>query len=258
MFTLAKWYFDLVTEDGAVVIGYSARLDAGPVRAAYSSVLLSAAGGAATEASAFGECEAPSEEDSLVTWRHAALDVRGQWQRLAPPITRRLLQTPDGELDWNCVMPRAAAQIDLAGTRHVGVGYVEHLTLSLPPWKLPFNILHWGRHASPDCSIVWIAWRGKDERCFIWHDGRPQADAVLCHDGISGLSSGATLRIGEHRDVCARPAVARLIDGLPDAVRPIVRPVAAMFEHKMVAVSSVVAPGGSADSGWSVFEEVRW
>jgi hypothetical protein len=35
VFTLANWYLDLVTEEGAAVIGYSARLDAGRVRAAY-------------------------------------------------------------------------------------------------------------------------------------------------------------------------------------------------------------------------------
>ncbi len=258
MFTLAKWYLDLVTEDGSAVIGYSARLDAGPVRAAYSSVLLSAAGTSAIEASAFGDAEPPSEEDALVTWRHPALDVHGQWHRLAAPITRQLLHMPDGELQWNCVMPRASAQVDLAGTRHVGVGYVEHLTLSLPPWKLPFNILRWGRHASLACSIVWIDWRGKEERRFIWHDGRLQPNAVLSEDGISGLSSGAELLIGEHRDVCARSALARLADRLPGALRPILRTSAAIFEHKMVAPSSVVAPGGSADSGWSLFEEVQW
>ena len=155
-------------------------------------------------------------------------------------------------------MPRSLAQIDLAGSRYIGIGYVERLTLTLPPWRLPFTFLLWGRHASASCSVIWIAWRGEDERCFIWHNGRPQSDAVLRERSIQGLTGGAELRIGEPRDVCARPALEQLVNRLPDAARSLAQPVAAMFEHKMVAPSRVIAVDGETDIGWTVFEEVRW
>ena len=155
-------------------------------------------------------------------------------------------------------MPRSRAQIDLGGACYVGFGYVEQLTLTLPPWRLPFNILRWGRYASASRSIIWIAWRGAEERRFIWHNGLPQPAAVLGERSIRGLTSGAELQIGEPRDVCARPALARLVDHLPKPARPFARPVAAMFEHKMVAPSRVLVAGGQVDSGWSLFEEVQW
>ena len=86
VFTLAKWYLDLVTDEGTAIIGYVARLESGPVRVGYSSVLASVAGAAARESSAFGEADCPRHEEELVTWQHPTLDVRGRWQGLAPPI----------------------------------------------------------------------------------------------------------------------------------------------------------------------------
>ena len=68
MFTLAKWYLDLVTDDGTAIIGYSARLAAGALRVGYSSVLQSVAGVPANEMTALGQAEPPFGEDELVTW----------------------------------------------------------------------------------------------------------------------------------------------------------------------------------------------
>lgn len=258
MFTLAKWYLDLVTDDGTAIIGYAASIESRRVRVGYSSVLTSIAGAAACESSAFGQAGFPREEDTLVTWQPPALDVHGRWQRLGAPVRQRLIQTPEGECYWNCVMPHARAEIDLGGVRYSGFGYVEQLTLTRPPWHLPFNSLRWGRYASASHSIIWIAWRGADERQFIWYNGLPQPDAVLDEHGVRGLAGGTELRIGEPRDVCARPALARLMDGLPGPVRSLARPVAAMFEHKMVAPSRVLLASGRVDSGWSLFEDVQW
>src|SRR3990172_7479516 len=50
MFLLNKWYLDLTTADGTVVICYAARLRWGPVRVRYSSVLLAPPGARPDEA----------------------------------------------------------------------------------------------------------------------------------------------------------------------------------------------------------------
>ncbi len=73
-------------------------------------VLQSVEGVPANEVTALGRAEPPCGEDELVTWHQPKLTVHGRWRRLAPPIEQRLVTTPDGELRWNCVMPRSLAQ----------------------------------------------------------------------------------------------------------------------------------------------------
>ena len=155
-------------------------------------------------------------------------------------------------------MPRSHGEIDLAGIRHVGIGYVEHLTMTVAPWRLPFTSLRWGRYAPVSCSVIWIVWRGEDERSFIWHDGQPQPSAVVGERGISGLTDGTELLIGEPRDLRAQRAIEQLIDHIPAPARSFAQPVASMFEHKMVAPGRVTANGRQVDSGWTVLVEVHW
>ncbi len=258
MFTLEKWYLDLVTAEGTAVIVYSARLKWGRARAGYASVLVSRADAPVEEESAFGDAAAPTGENDRITWSHPALRLHGQWQARGAPIDARLLEHADGWIDWRCVTPRSRVTIDVGRVRHVGLGYVEQLTLTIPPWKLPFHHLRWGRYASESQAIVWIAWDGADTRQFVWHDGVPQPGAIIDDQSIRLLHGGAELRFGPARDVCARPALARLAGRLPSPVQALAAPVAAMFEHKMLAPSEVVLAGAPLDSGWSLYEEVRW
>lgn len=258
MFSLAKWYLDVVADDGTVVVGYSARLVWGGARVAYASTLVSPAGAPAQEESAFGDAGALRHEERDLRWHHRALSVRGAWHRLAPPIEQRLLHAPGGDITWRCVMPRARVELDIGPKRVTGLGYAELLTLTLPPWQLPFNRLQWGRFTSAASSVIWIAWFGDDARQFVWQDGVPQPGAELDEHGLRHLVGGARLDFGQSRDICARPAVARLIDRLPVPMRRVAGPLAAMNEHKMVSASRLVTPDGSAETGWSVFEEVQW
>jgi hypothetical protein len=256
MFHLAKWYLDVVTDEGAAIIAYAARLRWGRLRLGYASVLHAPPGEPTRETSTFGKTGFPEDVDDRVTWRHRSLRLDGCWDRLAPPIEKRLLQVGDGDLNWTCVMPRAHATVELEGRSHRGIGYVEQLSLTIPPWDLPFKTLKWGRHASSAHSVVWIAWRGQDTRSFIWRNGIERPAARLEPDGIC-LQTGEALRFGTPRDLCARPALSRVIDRLPRLSRPVAAKVAAMFEHKMVAPSELVL-AEAVDSGWSIFEEVAW
>ena len=258
MFTLDKWYLDLVTDEGTAIVAYSARLAWGRARVGYASTLVSRPNAPAEEHSVYGHVAAPACEGDRITWSHPALRLRGAWHALAAPIDARLLDHADGRIDWHCAMPRSRVTIDLDDVRHSGLGYVEQLTLTIPPWKLPFDRLRWGRYTSESQALVWIAWSGADARQFVWHDGVPQPDAIIDDRGVRGLQGGAELHFGEARDVCARPALARLVDRLPSPVQSLAAPVAAMFEHKMLAPGQVVLAGTPLNSGWSLYEEVRW
>ena len=264
MFTLAKWYLDVVTDDGTVAVGYSARLSFAGVNLTYGSTLVSTAGLPAQEDSTFGGADDLRlehnglEADAVLTWHHPALAVRGSWRRLAPAIEQRLLQSSDGDISWRCEMPRACVELEVGDRRITGIGYAEHLTLSLAPWRLPFKHLRWGRFISHTGSVIWIAWNGVDCRQFVWHDGMLQPEAVIDGRAVQGLAGGATLHLDEPRDVCDRPVFAQLTGRLPQVLRRASGPIASMVEHKMVARSRLVAPGERPDPGWSVLEEVRW
>ncbi len=264
MFTLAKWYLDVVADDGTVAVAYSARLSFAGVVLTYASTLVSCAGTPAQEDSAFGGADALRlenmglEADAVLTWHHPALSVRGSWRRLGPAIEQRLLRSSGGDISWRCEMPRACVELDAGGRRITGSGYAEHLTLTLPPWRLPFNYLRWGRFVSRTGSVIWIAWEGADRRQFVWHDGVLQPEAVIDARAIHGLAGGATLHLDEPRDICDRPVFAKLAGRLPHGLRRASGPIASMVEHKMIAPSRLVVPGECTNLGWSVFEEVRW
>jgi len=260
MFTLTKWYLDVVGDDGTVAVVYSARLGWGGARVSYGSRLVSRPGEPAEERSTFsdaGQVHA-GEGTGALTWSHAGLDAHGRWQGLAPPITQRLLETPQGDILWHCAAPCARVELDAGSKRISGLGYAEQLTLTLPPWRLPFRFLRWGRFVSAGDHVIWTAWRGQDERQFIWHEQELQPHAVLEAGGVRGLAGHRALHVGPPRDVCARPALSRIIDRLPSAVRRLAAPMEGMFEHKQVAPSRLVTPDGRAHPGWSLFEEVRW
>jgi hypothetical protein len=72
---------------------------------------------------------------------------------------------------WHCVCPNADATIRIGDDTVQGLGYAEHLTMTLKPWRLPFDELRWGRFLSAADTLIWIQWRGSMSRTWIWVDG---------------------------------------------------------------------------------------
>jgi hypothetical protein len=258
MFRLHKWYLDLVTAEGHVLIAYAARLRWRRLRLGYAAVLHSPPAGPAREVSDFGRVGRPRLRDDEVTWEHAPLKLAGRWQGTSPAVRRTLLRNSDGAIRWTCPLPSARVALEWEGRAFHGLGYVERLSLTIPPWKLPFRVLHWGRHASGEHAVVWIAWSGEDHRRFISLDGVAQQGARLEGAGVRGLADGAELEVTQRRDLCRRPALARLSDHLPAGIRRLLGPVGGMHEHKQLGRSAILRDGKPVDRGWAIFEEVTW
>jgi hypothetical protein len=130
--------------------------------------------------------------------------------------------------------------VQIGDARLEGLGYLERLRLTVRPWKLPFRTLHWGRHLSAEHSLVWIDWRGGEERCWVWLDGVEQAGAAVQDDGVTGLADGAELRWNGGRDLRDRRLLAR------------------WHEHKRLSPSAITMRGRPLDHGWTVHEVVTW
>jgi hypothetical protein len=232
----------VANDQGACAIIYSARLQWGPVRLGYAATLHLPAGeaGAPREAATLRKVEPPRAVHHEFSWSNSPLGASATWQRDAPPITRCLAQSPEGEIDWACHLPRARARVQIHDARLEGLGYLERLRLTVRPWKLPFRALRWGRHLSAEHSLVWIDWRGGEERCWVWLDGAEQPGAAVHDDGVAGLEGGAELRWTGGRDLRDRRLLAR------------------WHEHKRLSPSGITMRGRSLDRGWTVHEVVTW
>jgi hypothetical protein len=258
MFLLTKWYLDVVTDEGTALIAYAARLRWGALRLAYASVMVSEASRAACDTRAFGAGPWPRLDGDILRWAQPRLGIDGTWERAAPAIRRRLLKTSAGEIRWACEMPCARARVIAGHRTFQGLGYAERLSLSIPPWKLPFDTLHWGRHTSAAHSLVWIDWIGEDTRRYAWLDGVEQPDACLDASAVCRPDRETRLRLDGARDICSQRPLARMAGRVPGLTRRGVGRIAAMHEHKQLARGTIERRDESAGPGWTLFETVTW
>jgi hypothetical protein len=256
VFQLSKWYLDLVTPDGTVVICYAARLRWGPVRLRYASILLSAPGAQAEEAVAVRRVERPVIDRGILRWRADSLEVRGEWLRQQPAIRETLLRRPEGAIRWSCRMPLAAAEVQWGNRRFAGTGYVETLGMTVPPTQLPFRTLRWGRHLSADHSLVWIDWTGETSGQWVWLDGVRQPRATIHDGGVDNLAGGGRLQFADSRDIRKQLVLPPVVGLLPGIASRQMGSLGTLREHKMVARSALHQDGAPRDSGWTVYEVV--
>ena len=258
MFTLDKWYLDLVTDDGTALIGYAAELRWHAFDLHYAALLESQPGATPHEHATIRKVKPPELAGDHLTWVCEPLRVSGEWLRLAPPVGETLLDSPAGTIEWSCLLPRARASLEVGGRRHEGLGYVERLHLTIAPWEFPFRALRWGRHLSGAHALVWIEWDGEVSRRWAWLDGRFQPSARVAPGGVTGLEKGMELRWDADRDVRRRSVVEALREMAPALVRGMTGRIGTMDEHKQLSRSALTANGRMLDSGWVIHEEVTW
>src|SRR2546423_3960326 len=83
-------------------------------------------------------------------------------------------------------VPRARSEISFGarsgisfGGRLEGLGYAERLTMTIPPWRLPFEELRGGRFLSDGDALVWINWRGAHTLNLSFPNGVCVEDALV-------------------------------------------------------------------------------
>lgn len=258
-FTVDKWYLDLVTDDGTAVVGYQLRVRWLGIDLPLAARLVVSADGQRDERSSCGDPSWPRFEQPRLWWDAASLDLHGEWCAIDGAVARTLLSSPAGRLDWSCLAPRARASVTVESRRYEGLGYAEHLQLTLPPWTLPFTTLRWGRHLSDQHTLIWIERDGAEHLHDIWLDGRPEPAAHVESHGVAGLSGGRALRWSDSRDLVRRSVGHAIAAVAPALARQVGGRLAAMHEHKQLSPSSLVDEDGRRlDAGWTIHEEVTW
>jgi hypothetical protein len=252
-FQLTKWYLDCVSEAGDAAIFYAAHVGWHGIHLHYSSLLCRLAGMATCRTS----MRKPSVRQNETSLRVGApqLEFWGEWRALEPQVAQELFRNNEGNVQWECFQPRAAAQVRVGNFAFEGLGYAERLSLTIPPWRLPLGRLQWGRWLSPTESLVWIDWSGAFARRWAWRNTiacRPDTikpSQIRLDDTTLQLDRAMTLRKGRLGTtvVPAAPLLARVFPR-------------AMFrtdETKWLSQGHL-SEGSTTMTGWAIHEIVEW
>jgi hypothetical protein len=253
-FCLSKWYLDAVGESGEVFIGYRASLRWRRLGVSYAATLTGGAHEARTESSLKPE-EEPILRMGSLAWAAPALGVEGCWRGGAAPVERTLFESSGGAVVWSCLMPSAQAEVRSRSFVLSGLGYAEHLSMTIPPWKLPIDTLRWGRLLTPEHSVVWIDWeKESDGRTWIFVDGAEvrgevSEEAVFFEGGRVDLPAPDRLVLRSGR-------FSHLLRNL-SLPRSLSRGALAIHETKWRTRGVLECAGASPVGGWAIHEVVR-
>ena len=239
------------------MILYVADLQWNALKVHYAN-LLTVFGGKITSASSLRRGTLPQIQDSQIAVSVPSLGIEGTWNALRSPLRKTVFENEQGSVDWHCLQPMSQVDLCLRGaTALTGRGYAECLSLSVLPWKLPMNELHWGRFLSDHDALVWIDWRGPHQNRVVFHNGTERPVKCITESGITFADSDARLEL-DHGLVLRHGQ-------LGDTVFPGISRLARLLPRSMMAVDEckwrsrgVLHSAGSESSGFAIHEVVKW
>lgn len=250
---VTKWYLDLCDSSGSGVIVYAARIRWRRLRIRYTSIIEFDASGGSNERTTLRAFEEPRVESGAVHVANRRLGFSGSWAPLrdasleeSAPTT--LFQDDRGEVNWQVLSNRADAMVrfgEMSGRRLEGLGYVERLEITIPPWQLPIRELRWGRIVTEGADAVWIEWLGPHPLKIVRQDGVRTSEHEFEQD------QGSVLRDG--------PISETVLARIPILRRALPARVLQTHETKWLSrARSRVSGGEPGQSGWGIHEVVRW
>lgn len=255
-FSLTKYYFDVVTDDGDFAIAYWGEVRWGRLRPCFSALQCGSHSKGAGPWRASAATIGPPCSESGIRWHAAPLDLLVEGRRCATPaITHELLNTPQGRVAWSAELPRATMRVQVGDRILEGIGYVERLDLTLLPWRIPADTIRWGRFVAPDAAMVWIEWQGEVERNVVFRDGallegaRITDTAIACPDGTTLTMHDPQLLTDER--------VSGLLAPL-EILKTIMSPIGRLHQRRWLSRGTLQRPGLPPSSGWVIHEFVEW
>jgi hypothetical protein len=257
-FRLDKWYFDCATASGIVWVGYAATLHLGPIPLHYGASILQDGTESPTVQRQSLRSGRPCASSGLLEWSHPSLRIQGTWTGGVDTGPVVVHDGKSGRITWHGRTLNAQVAVTVDGRELAGPGYAEQLEMTVPPWRLPFRELRWGRFISDDRLrfATWIDMKGDPAGCRVWTErgassGAVSDDAVLRGDGTRlVLKAERTLR-------CENVAKS-LLGRFHGLSRLFPRSMRNIGENKMIGTGPLVLEDGSEVRGVAVFEVVRW
>jgi hypothetical protein len=251
-FRLSKWYLDCVTDLGDASIAYTGTAHWGMVRLHYSS-LLESTGGRITARHSLREQDEPEIKETSICWRTKALDMEGEWRASSFSLRETIYSSEEGRIEWHCLMPQAETRF----RDRSGLGYAEHLTMTIPPWKLPIKTLLWGRFTSDSDSVVWIDWQGEFVRRIIYTNGKAVSVSKL-EDHRIEFDDGSLLTMDCSLVMREGPLGTTALSAIPGIRRTFPARLLQVNECKWRSRARWQAAGRRAVEGWAIHERVNW
>lgn len=258
---------DCVSPAGDAVLAYCADLRWRGVKISYESALEMRGGGPAVVSSSLKPHGPPVADGPRIRWQSCALGLEAIWTGAAPrepapatndlAIHRTIYDSPGGSVEWSCLLSSAEACVRTTAGPIAGHGYVERLTLTIAPWRLPISSLRWGRIATHDDAIVWIQWLGDFNTTIVYANGG-SLDAEHLDDGRLALADGTTIEF-DRQAVLRSGALGTTV--LPSI--PVLRDLAPLRllgirECKWLSRAAITSPGRASRRAWAIHELVTW
>lgn len=287
-FLLDKWYFDAVDEGGRTAIIHAAVLRYGLIHLHYGAILASTSPAATADShppihhATIRAGDMPITSARGTSWTCDSLDLSINCSSIEPrtphptpiPPPHRLLENDDGFIDWGPIHQRAIADLRTPDFAIRGLGYAERLTMTLRPWDMPIDVMHWGRWIGTSSSMVWLRWEGPVPKTLVLvnaHDADNPSESLGTRTAASpAASTDASVRSGlissRHASLSLSDSRSLRDESLADSLLSIIpglrawapaRTLAAR-ERRWLSRGTLTRPNHLAEQGWAIHEEVRF
>ena len=257
-FQLTKWYADVVDPaTGHLAICYDSELRWQGLAFRFTNLLRFEPPGTRFASASFVQRAQAGLDEDQTRFTLKQRGVHGSWQQQAPALRELLLETAHGSVLWECCFPAATAEVRMGETVLRGWGYVEKLTLTLPPWHLPLHTLRWGRFVAPGHCLVWIKWEGPEPRHLVFCNGTRHADTG--HIGDDEVRVGLfRLAFETKHSLRAGPVGTTVFQRFPWFKKLFPARILHLDEAKWLSVATLIEDGAVVATGYAVHERVEW
>lgn len=249
---LIKYYFDLITEDEDIFIGYSATLDMGTLKIPYSAIINTSPNYDSSEQQVLKK-DSIIIKDNQLLWNSPKIDVSGSFPIDNESISENLYSDDNLSINWELFKIDSEASIKYKSKDFNGRGYVEKLTLDVGSFVMPFNLLKWGRWISDDGerNLVWIIGDGEVSIGKIWENGIQYN--IDSHDDKQIIYNNEVFKLDKLSDIRSGDVVEMILDKSSFIRKLIPGRLPEIMEHKYYGFGHL-----DSYSGKAIYEEVNW
>ena len=245
-----------MSADATVLVGYAAKLRWGSVGLSYGARMVKSPDGPVSQRQSLSSGRVSDGADG-VSWSNDALDVSGLWVGGRRIQSVALVDGPSGGIEWECLGANSRVSVRMDGAGIEGFGYAERISMTIPPWRLPFQELRWGRYVSDDGGdfAVWIDLQGNLQRNWTWMNSITSVEGTVDDAGVR--TDDGVLRVEASRPIRRENVARTLLGSLQPLSRLLPRGVRSIQEAKQLS-SCVLTTSATESRGYSINEVVKW